>query len=70
MTMFTRTVLLSVLLFAAHAKKPDHKLLEKAEKYKISKPSPSNSTSTEDEEEAEEMQMTQEWLRIQQRRMI
>lgn len=24
----------------------------------------------EDEEEAEEMQMTQEWLRIQQRRMI
>ena len=50
--MLTRTVLLSLLLFAAHAKKTDHKFLEKAEKYKISKPSPSNSTSTEDEEKA------------------
>ena len=36
MTMFTRTVFLSVLLFAAHAKKS----------------SPSNSTSNEDEEKA------------------
>ena len=53
MTMFTRTVFLSVLFFAAHAKKPDHKLFEKPEKYKISQPSPSNSASNEDEEEAD-----------------
>ena len=54
MTMLTRTVFLSVLLFAAHAKKPDHKLLEKPEKYKISQPSPSDSASNnEDEEEAD-----------------
>ena len=53
MTMFTRTVFLSVLLFTAQAKKPDHKLFEKPEKYKISQPSPSNSASIEDEEEAD-----------------
>ena len=52
--MFTRTVFLSVLMFfAAHAKKPDHKLFEKPEKYKISQPSPSNSASNEDEEKAD-----------------
>ena len=53
MTMFTRTVFLSVLFFAAHAKKPDHKLFEKPEKYKISQPSPSNSASIEDEKKAD-----------------
>ena len=53
MTMFTCTVLLFMLLFAAHSKKPDHKLLEKPEKYKISQPSPSNSASNEDEEKAD-----------------
>ena len=53
MTMFTSAVFLSVLFFAAHAKKPDHKLFEKPEKYKISQPSPSNSASNEDEEEAD-----------------
>ena len=53
MTMFTSAVFLSVLFFAAHAKKPDHKLFEKPEKYKISQPSPSDSASNEDEEEAD-----------------
>ena len=53
MTMLTRTVFLSLFLFAAHAKETDHKLLEKPEKYKISQPSPSDSASNEDEEEAD-----------------